>query len=123
MNLPPTLCEKLDRIPPVVARIFAKGDDGKIASDPELCERTDWGLKKLRNIYNARTWADVTAQEIDTFLSACGLRWGSQRRLLALLRRYDFKLDRLAHLKVKSGPRAVIVVRLQRRIQRLYQDA
>jgi len=72
-----TLTEKLDRLPPCVARIWAK-KDGRLATSSHLMKLTGWGARKLLWISRRKSWADVSVRDVDAFLSACGLSWSSQ---------------------------------------------
>lgn len=80
-----TLTEKLDRIPPCVARILAK-KDRRLATDQDLVRITGWSMIKVRWVYQRRSWAGIKVADVDTFLSACDLNWSSQREKRWLLR-------------------------------------
>lgn len=116
-----TLIEKLDRIPPCIARLMAKGKDGRLMSNAELKRITGWGKSRLKRVVSATSFKDVTVGEADIFLSACGLTWSSQRRLLWLMQRAwrNGGLHTMAHLRYKTGWQASMVKRHQKRIQQL----
>jgi hypothetical protein len=123
-----TLLQKLDRLPPCLCRLMAKGSNGKLASNAEIKRRTGFGKSKLRRVSSATTFKNVTVGEVDAFLAACGLRWSTQRRLLWLLQRTwrnhgavrpDWVLA-MRHLSTtKTGWQASMVRRHQRRIEKL----
>lgn len=98
-----TLTEKL-RFPPCLARIMAV-KDGKLMTDPELIERTGWGRRKLRRVYNSATWDDITGKEMDEFLTACGLSISSLRRQRWLIRLSISRggLHTMQHLQHNTG--------------------
>lgn len=117
-----TLLEKLNRLPPVIARLMAK-HNGRLMSDVELCKRTGWGKKRLRRVYRASSWKNVTIEEVDVFLGACGLSWSSQRRQrwllnLALKRSEGFELE-MRHLKPNTFWEAGMIKALNKHVERL----
>lgn len=99
-----TLLAKLDRLPPIVVRIFLARHKGKLMTDAELRKRTGWGKKKLIRVYRAASWRNATVEEVDGFLSACGLRWSSQRRQRFLLQLAFERngLERMRHLRATT---------------------
>lgn len=123
MNLPNKLTDKLSRIPPCLARLFAKDGDC-LASDRVLMARTGWGARRLRSVYQRATWNGVTAEDIDTFLSACGLSWSRQRKerwkLQRVFEQEGLKgIARLKHLKPRSQGQARALDVHLRRIEKL----
>lgn len=116
-----TLLEKLNRLPPVVARLLAKSN-GKLMSDLELCKRTGWGKKRLRRVYRAGSWNNVTVEEVDVFLTACGLKWSTQRRqrwLLKLaLNRSESGLEQMRHLKATTAWEASMIKKLNKHVEK-----
>lgn len=80
-----TLTSKLDRLPPCFVRILAK-HNGRLMTDPELMERTGWGRRKLRAVYQSASWGSVKVEDVDTFLKACNMSWSTQRRQRWLLK-------------------------------------
>lgn len=116
-----TITEKLDRIPPCVVRLMAKDASGKLMSNEELTRRTGWGRSRLRRIAGATSFKNLTVGEADTFLTACGLTWSSQRRLLFLMQRAwrNGGLQTMNHLRYETGWQASMVMRHQRRIEKL----
>lgn len=90
-------------------------------SNAEIMKVTGWGKSKLMRVSSATSFRDVTVGEADQFLAACGLRWGSQRRLLWLMQRAwrNGGLHTMNHLKFKTGWQASMVRRHQRRIEQL----
>lgn len=123
MNFPQdqSLMAKLDRIPPCVARLMAKGPNGTLASNAELKRRTGWGQSKLKRVSSATSFKNITVGEADAFLEACGLRWSSQRRMLWLMQRSwrNGGLQTMRHLRFRTGWQASMVKRHQRRIEKL----
>ena len=97
-----TLLEKLNRLPPCLCRIFAK-KNGRLMTDPELMEATGWGKKRLRKVYQSPSWAGIRVEDVDRFLTACGLRWSSQRRQLFRLWYHQDHFDNMQHLKADCG--------------------
>lgn len=116
-----TLTSKLDRVPPCVVRIMAKGPDGMLASNAELKKRTGWGKSKLRRVSNATSFTNVTVGEVDAFTEACGQSWSSQRRLIWLMKLAwrNGGLQTMRHLKFKTGWQASMIARHQKRIEKL----
>lgn len=114
-----TLLDKLNRLPPVVARLLAKSN-GKLMSDIELCKRTGWGKKRLRRVYRAGSWRNVTVEEVDVFLAACGLTWSSQRRerwLLKLAWNRSGLAD-MRHLRASTGWEASMINKLNKHVEK-----
>lgn len=99
-----TLLAKLDRLPPVIVRLFFARLNGRLMTDKELRQRTGWGKKRLLRVYRATSWKNVTVGEVDALLSACGLRWSSQRRQLFLLQLAIERggLERMRHLRATT---------------------
>lgn len=123
MNLSNKLTTKVNRIPPCLARLFAK-DGNCLASDTVLMARTGWGARHLRSVYQRATWNGVTAEDIDTFLSACGLSWARQRKerwkLQRVFEREGLKgIARLKHLKPRNPWQARALDVHLRRIEKL----
>lgn len=118
-----TLLAKLDRLPPIVVRIFLARHKGKLMTDLELRRRTGWGKKKLLRVYRAATWKDATVDEVDTFLSACGLRWSSQRRQRFLLQLAFERngLERMRHLKAVTFWEKQMISNLIKQYRKLMQ--
>lgn len=121
-----TLVEKLDRLPPMFARLLAK-NRGRLMTDTELAKRTGWGMRHLKRVYQAATWRDITAQEVDTFLSACGLSWSSQRRQrwllqLAFERKGIEGIFSMYHLRPKNWWQAHQLNTHRRRLTKLLQE-
>ena len=79
-----TLEEKLNRLPPFIARLLAKSN-GRLMTTAELMEKTGFGHEKLERISKQKSWARIAVADVDTFLQACGLNWSSQRRQRWLL--------------------------------------
>lgn len=105
-----TLEEKLNRLPPFLARLLAKSN-GRLMTTPELVKKTGFCHEKLERISKQRTWAKITVRDVDLFLSACGLKWSTQRRqrwALALAIKKG-RLDKLRHFKTSTqfGPAQV----------------
>ena len=117
MNLPPSLIEKLDRLPPFICRLMAK-KDGRLMTDDALIETTGWTERKLRYVARAKSWRDVRVGDVDVFLTACGLRWGSQRRVRWLIRKAGSHFFSMQHLRFdrSNGPQ---VSRMKRHAKRL----
>lgn len=69
-------------------------------TDRELMEKTGWGKKHLRSVYNRASWDDVTNRDTDLFLWACGIHPSEQRRHVYLLKRAckGGRIRRLRHL-------------------------
>lgn len=118
-----TLLAKLDRLPPIVVRIFLARHKGKLMTDLELRRRTGWGKKKLLRVYRAATWEDATVNEVDTFLSACGLRWSSQRRQRFLLQLAFERngLERMRHLRAATFWEKQMIANLIKQYRKLMQ--
>lgn len=123
MNFPKdqSLTSKLDRVPPCILRLMARGPSGKLATNSELKKRTGWGNSRLRRVSNATTFADITVNEADVFTEACGYKWSSQRRLLWLMSRAwrSGGLEIMRHLSFNTGWQASMIKRHQRRIEQL----
>lgn len=94
-----TLLEKLNRLPPCICRIFAK-KNGRLMSDDELIQATGWNRKHLRKVYQSNTWAKVRVEDVDKFLTACGLRWSTQQRQHDALRYHQKHLTNMRHLRM-----------------------
>lgn len=121
MNLGNTsLLDKLDRLPPILCRLLAK-ENGKLMSDVRLSKLTGWGLSKLRRVYRQTTWGNVTVEDADVFLTACGCSWSSQRRQLWHLSRPRSQFLAMRHLKAASVQEAAMISRHQRRMVALLQ--
>ena len=117
-----TLLEKLNRLPPVISRLFAK-HNGRLMSDVELCRRTGWGKKRLRRVYRASSWGHVTVEEVDVFLTACGLSWSSQKKQrwlikLALDRTNGKELD-MRHLRARTFWEDGMIKAMNKHVKRL----
>lgn len=120
-----TITAKLDRLPPCVVRLLAK-KDGRLMTDPELCALTGWGRKKLESVYQLASWAGVRVGDVDTFLTACGLSWATQRRQRWLLKlRYHAAgsviegIRSMRHMKTDEPWRAVQVNMHLARVEKL----
>lgn len=116
-----TLLEKLDRLPPAFARLFAK-HERHLASDDEMMRRTGWGETKLRRISRADSWRGVAVADVDCFLKACGLTWSAQRRQRWLLKlaANGTGLERMRHLRHKKFWQACQVQKHIRRLKRIF---
>lgn len=124
MNLGTDLVSKLDRVPPWLCRLMARGPDGLLMTSAELCRRTGWRKQKLRRIAEAKSFRDFKAGEIDTFITACGLCWSRQRKLLYLISLAVQRggIQTMQHFRHKPGVswQASMIIRHQRRIQKLF---
>lgn len=96
-------------IPPCIARALGKTWDERLGrtrpfTDKELMSKTGWGKKRLRAVYRAATWQEVTSGDIDLFLWAVGISPSTQRRSVWMIERIrragDFR--KLRHLR--PGP-------------------
>lgn len=118
-----TLTEKLDRIPPAIARLLAK-HNGRLMTTPELVRRTGFGHDKVQRIANQKTWARISVEDVDIFLTACGLSWSTQRkkRWLLKLALSKGRLHKMHHLKASNSIEATQVRCHLRRIEKLLQQ-
>jgi hypothetical protein len=116
-----TLLEKLNRIPPCICRLMAKDASGMLMSNDEIRRRTGWGKTRLRRIVSATSFKDITVSEVDAFLSACGLSWSTQRRLIWLMQIAwrNGGLQTMRHLRYKTGSQASMIKRHQKRIAKI----
>lgn len=115
-----TLTQKLDRIPPCVARILATAN-GKLATDAALMKLTGWTDRKLVRLYRRRTWSGVKVGDVDAFLAACGLSWSTQREKRWLLK---LAIERggvrtMRHLRFKKGQQVSRVANHLRTIEKI----
>ena len=96
-----SLTDKLDRLPPFVARLLAK-ENGRLATVPELMKKTGWGRRKIEAIQLAITWKKVAVGDVDVFLRACGICWSDQRRHRSLIQLAIRRggIDRLKHFRI-----------------------
>lgn len=89
-------------------------------TDDALLETTGWTERKLRQVAKSKSWENVRVGDVDIFLTACGLRWGSQRRARDLIRKWLLRKDffGMEHLRCdrSSGPQ---VSRMKRHARRL----
>jgi hypothetical protein len=114
-------------ISPALCRILARIKDPatgevRLMTDRELMDKTGWGKKHLRGVYQAGTWESVTCGDMDRFLWACGIHPAKQRRQVWLLERIlrqggDFR--RLRHLRPCKGWRENQIVTLLRMLGRV----
>lgn len=118
-----TLTEKLNRIPPAIARLLAK-HNGRLMTTPELSRRTGFSTYKVSQIADQTSWARITVQDVDTFLTACGLSWSTQRRQRWLLQLAAKKgrLHKMHHLNAKNGVTKEQVRKHLKRIEKLLQQ-
>ena len=79
-------------------------------TDKELQNATGWGEKRLRKIYMSKSFASVSAGEIDIYLKACGIEWKDRRRSLWMLRRALRRgmdgIRAMWHLQCRTGGQA-----------------
>lgn len=115
---------------PALCRILARIKDPttgeiRLMTDRELMERTGWGLKHLRGVYQATTWDNVTVGDLNNFVSACGIRPATQRRFVWLLRRVEKSGDfrRLRHLRKCQGWRENQIVTALRMLERVAHES
>lgn len=102
---------------------MAKGADGRLMSNLELCRRTGWSRHRVRRLSDATSFRDCTVGEVDTFLKACGLRWSTQRRLIYLIGRAvkNGGIQSMRHLRYEPGVswQAAMIAGHQQRIKKL----
>lgn len=118
-----TLEDKLNRMPPFVARLMAKSN-GRLMTTLELMEKTGFSHVKLERIAKQKTWASIAVRDVDLFLTACGLSWSSQRRqrwLLELAIRKG-RLHKMRHFKTTNRIEAAQVKSHLRRIEKLFSQ-
>lgn len=118
-----TLQEKLDRLPPFIARMLAK-NNGRLMTTIELMEKTGFCHTKLERISKQKTWANIAVKDVDLFLTACGLSWSAQRRqrwALALAIRKG-RIHKMRHLKTNTNIGASQVKSHLRRIEQLFKQ-
>lgn len=118
-----TLTEKLDRIPPCIARLLAKSE-GRLMTTSEIMKATGFSKWKVDRISNAKTWANISVKDVDLFLSACGLSWSAQRKqrwLLGLAVKKG-RVDKMRHLKVANRIESAQVKSHIRRITKLFSE-
>jgi hypothetical protein len=118
-----TLEQKLNRIPPCIARLLAK-HNGRLMTTDELKRRTGFGHMKLKHISKQKTWARVAVEDVDIFLQACGLSWSAQRRQRWLLELAIKKgrLHKMRHFKTSNRIEAAQVHNHLRKVERLFSD-
>lgn len=116
-----TLTEKLNRIPPCICRILAKSN-GKLMTTNELMAKTGFGHMKLKHISKQLSWARIAVEDVDVFLTACGLKWSTQRRERWLLQLAANKgrLHKMRHFKTSTRVEAAQVKSHLRRIEKLF---
>lgn len=93
-------------------------------TDGELMQRTGWGKKKLRSIYNRWNWWDVTNRDTDLFLWACGISPSKQRRYVYQLKRTEKggRIRRMRHLAKGVSWREQQVKTLLRMCERVLKN-
>lgn len=118
-----TLEAKLNRIPPAIARLLAK-HNGRLMTTDELIKRTGFGHMKLKHIAKQKTWGRIAVEDVDTFLTACGLSWSTQRRQRWLLQLASSKgrLHKMRHFKTSNRIEAAQVKSHMKRIEKLFQQ-
>jgi hypothetical protein len=116
MNLPESLVEKLDRLPPFVCRMWARRN-GLLAPDVTMAKELGWSLRRWRRIARSTTFAKIEAYDIDMFLKACGLTWSSQRRARYYIRTLGNNIYRMRHLQPKDGRQAAMISRHKKRFE------
>ena len=126
MNIIPTWSQA--RIPPCACRLLARneGRDGRLMTDAELMEKTSWGKKHLRSVYQSASWEHITVGDMDLFLWACGLHPSKQRRYRWLLERASRNgmdsLRKVRHLRADVLWRANQVKVLLRMAERVLNE-
>lgn len=117
------------KIAPCWCRILAKTKDTKtgkerLMTDRELMQRTGWGKKHLRSVYNRATWDKITNGDMDLFLWACGMQPSKQRRYVYLLKRAceGGRIRRLRHLGAAVAWRENQVQTLLRMCERVLKN-
>lgn len=120
MNIPGTLIEKLDRLPPCVCRLLARSGR-RLLSNVDLMKATGWGHSKLKRVSHSSTWRHITVEEVDVYLKACGMRWGSQRRQRASIRHAGNDLTKMKHLRGTglAGLKVYRIAELLKRTEKL----
>lgn len=118
-----TLEEKLNRLPPFIARLLAKSN-GRLMTTAELMAKTGFGHEKLERISKQKSWARIAVADVDTFLQACGLNWSSQRRQRWLLELAISKgrLHKMRHFKTSNRIDAAQVQSHLRRVEKMFQQ-
>jgi hypothetical protein len=119
-----TLTEKLDRLPPYVARLLAK-ETGRLATVPELMAKTGWGRRKIEALQRAMTWKKVAVGDVDIFLKACGLTWSAQRRQLWLIQLAIQRggIDRMKHFRLTDGFSGSQIRSQFKRIEKMFKES
>lgn len=86
------------KIPPCLARLLAKEND-LLMSDGQLMAKLGWTRGRLKKIYRAATWENVSVGDMDCFLGACNLEPAKQRRYLWLYKRALNSPDGLKNMR------------------------
>lgn len=120
-----TLTQRANLIPPCVARIMAK-ESGRLMSDKQLMGRTGWGRKKLISVYQRASFARVPIEDVDRFLSACGITSTNKNKVREKIKlalgRGEGGVDgisRMYHLRYHSGWESSQLKRHLKRIEQL----
>lgn len=121
MKLYNKLSDRLNDIPPCVVRLFAKDGD-QLAGDRVLMARTGWGARRLRAFYQRARFTE--GDDVDTFFTACGIRWSQKNKLRWQLQRAWEKgglkgIAKMKHLRPRNPWQAKALGVHLRRIEKL----